>query len=155
MDEQLQFSFVDLKAIDLPMFKKARADDDIGINLSLSLCPEPRIRGKRPILAHPGTDSALRDIKMESAAHDVLSSVQWVAEIKRRDCFKDRLQWIGLVFACVPDESVSALIALKDRSCSKPVLSLAFFDDVGGVAGRGRLGVLLLWLSRTCSVLSG
>jgi hypothetical protein len=63
-----------------------------------------------------------------------------VAEVERRDGFKNYLEGIGLMFAGFADEAVSALVALEERRSTQTITALSFLNDVGSFAGRtGRM----------------
>src|ERR1051325_10495936 len=73
---------------------------------------------------------------MRAAAQYTLRRVERVAEIKRRNRFKNCLQWIRLVLSGITNEAVAALVALKQRNCLETILAFSLFDDVGSPTGR-------------------
>src|SRR5260370_42081268 len=97
--EEFELRPVHLKAIDLPMMERLRADDSAGRKELLSRGAEARIARERPIFAEPGADGALRDLAVEAPAHESLGLGQRVPEIERRDGLEDHPERVGPALA--------------------------------------------------------
>jgi hypothetical protein len=114
LHEKFELRPVHLKAIDLLMMKRMRADDEVRTAELPARGAQARIGCERPVFGEPGADGAFRDLAVETPAHELLGLGQRVAEIERRDGFEDHPERVGPVPARLAGEAMQALGAAVD-----------------------------------------
>ena len=128
--KQLDFSPVDLVAIDLLVLEVDGTNDGVSAEELLPTSSQARVRRERPVLGQPGTDRALRYLEVEAVSHGLLGFGDGVAEIERRDRLENRSQWIGPVLSRLSSKAMEAFGAAVHLQRPQAILPFALLDGV-------------------------